>query len=238
MKTMKHFLLLLASVALLGLASCDDYLVRGNGISGSESRYTFSFDEVKSSGQFIVHISEGDDYEVLVNAETNLLYYIDTHVHGNSLHIDIRGLHSVRNRLPMEVFITTPYLDGIKQSGSGSITTDYFYANDFDISISGSGRVETAVECDELDVRVSGSGRVIISGQADLADMSISGSGKIDACDLDARDCYAKISGSGDICVYVERLLVGTISGSGNIFYRGNPTVESHISGSGKIIPD
>ena len=235
---MKHFLPFIALFTLIGFSGCDDHFIRGNGIAENETRFSSTFEKVKSSGEFDVHITTGDEIEVMVNAETNLLQYIDTRVVGSTLVIDVRGFHNLRNRLPMEVYITTPNLEGIKQSGSGNITTDYFYADRFDIEISGSGRIETGVECEDLQISVSGSGQVQISGIADFTDFKISGSGKINACDLKAKDCRAKISGSGDVCAFVERYLDASISGSGNVYYRGNPTIESHISGSGEIIPD
>ncbi len=238
MKTIRQFFPLIALLSLLGFSSCDEHFIRGNGIAESEFRYSSTFEKVKSSGEFDVHITSGDEFEVMVNAESNLLQYIDTRVVGNSLVIDVRGFYNLRNRLPMEVYITTPNLEGIKQSGSGNITTDYFYSDRFDIDISGSGRIQTGVECEDLEINVSGSGQVQISGTADFADLKVSGSGKIYACELEATNCSAKISGSGDICIYVDNFLDATISGSGTVFYRGNPSIESHISGSGKIIPE
>lgn len=244
MKTSKQknkntFKLILFSlfVILMSTTGCiEDFTIHGNGIEGSEGRITVDFDEVKSEGAFDVHITNGAEYEVIVNAETNILPYIETHVSGNTLRIYIRGLHNVRNRLPMEVFITTPFLEGIKQSGSGIITTDYFVADDFEASISGSGIIETAIDANTVEANISGSGNLFLSGEALSGDFTISGSGKVDAYDMDLRDCSAKISGSGNMWVKVERFLLATISGSGNIFYVGNPDIELHVSGTGSVI--
>jgi hypothetical protein len=138
----------------------------------------------------------------------------------------------------MEIFITTPFLEGLKQSGSGIITTDFFVADDFEASISGSGIIETAIHATTVDANISGSGNLFLSGEALSGDFTISGSGKVDSFDMDLRDCSGKISGSGNMWVKVERFLLATISGSGNIFYTGNPDVESHISGSGSVIKE
>jgi hypothetical protein len=136
----------------------------------------------------------------------------------------------------MEVYITTPYLEGIKQSGSGYITTDYFTPDHFDVSLSGSGNISTAVETDKIEASISGSGKITLSGEANDGRFSISGSGNIDAYDMTLITCNAKISGSGDMWVKVENYLNATISGSGNIFYYGDPGIETHISGSGNVI--
>lgn len=236
MKTIKHFFI--GAIGLLfATTSCiEDFTIHGNGIPTSEGRITNGFNEVKSEGAFDVHITNGDDFEVIVNAESNILPYIETDVKNHKLRIDIRGIHNIENRLPMEVFITTPYLEGITQSGSGIITTDYFTTGHFDVLISGSGSIETAVDATTIDALISGSGNLVLSGEANDADLAVSGSGKIDAYDLALIDCDAKISGSGNMWVKVGRFLIATISGSGSVYYYGTPDIETHISGSGNVI--
>ena len=238
MKTIK--LLVLGSVALLfATTSCiDDFTVHGNGMAASEGRITSGFNHVKSEGEFDVHITSGDEYDVTVNAESNLLPYIETDVNNHKLRIYIRGIHNVKNQLPMEVYITTPNLEGITQSGSGMVTTDYFNTDHFDVAISGSGNVETAIDAVTIDALISGSGNLTVSGTATNAGFTVSGSGKIEASNLAVHECSAKISGSGNMWVNVEQYLKANISGSGNVFYIGTPDVEKHISGSGNVIPN
>ena len=238
MKTIKF--LLFSSVALLfATTSCiDDFTIHGNGMTASEERITTSFDQVKSEGDFDVHITGGDEFDILVNAESNLLPYIETDVNNGKLRIYIRGIHNIKNQLPMEVYITTPYLKGITQSGSGMVTSDYFSSSHFNAVISGSGSIVTAIDAVTVDALISGSGNLTLSGTATNAGFTISGSGKIKADNLSVNDCSAKISGSGNIWVNVEQSLKANISGSGNVFYIGTPNIEKHISGSGNVIPD
>ena len=237
MKTIKLFLFG-SAIILLGATSCiDDFTISGNGIPATEGRITLDFKEVKSEGEFDVHITHGDEFEVVVNAESNIIPYIETNVNNNKLRVYIRGLHNVKNRLPMEIYITTPYLEGITQSGSGIITTDYFTTNDMDIAISGSGKIETAVDAHNIDASISGSGNLDLSGFSNNGDFFISGSGKINADALELRNCETTISGSGNIWINVDNYLKASISGSGNVFYYGNPSIEKHISGSGNVIP-
>jgi hypothetical protein len=236
---MKTIQLLVAGAVLLVFATTgctDDFIIRGNGIAATEARLTPAFSSVSSEGNFDVHISSGSEFDVVVNAESNLLPYIETDVKGSNLKIHTRGLTSLRNRVPMEVFVTVPYIDGIVQSGSGSITTGYFEGEEFRFVVSGSGSIQTAVDALFVDAVVSGSGLLSISGYSRVADMIVSGSGEIDAWDMEVRDCDTKVSGSGEVWVYVERRLKAVISGSGNVFYGGNPVVESQVSGSGSVI--
>lgn len=227
--------LLLGSLCLLSLNSCFESTT-GNGVRATESRTVSLFDKVKSDGSFKVYITNGEVRNVVVSADENLLQYIETYVSGETLHIDIEELHSVKAVVPMEVFITTPELDGIAQSGSGSVIADYYEADHFDLILSGSGRIDAEFEANSGDVRISGSGRIELSGAAHHVDMAISGSGNIEGEDFFVTNCETYTSGSGDMWINVENELESHISGSGNVYYYGNPSVSRSISGSGNVI--
>lgn len=237
MKTMKKISLLSFVGLLLFTTSCiDDFTIRGNGIESSEDRIVTDFDKLKSSGSFDIEIINGEEYNVVVYAESNIISYIETYVTNGTLNIDIRGLHNINNRLPMQVIVTTPQMRSIKQSGSGGIIADYFDANEFDLFISGSGSISTTIDAAVIDAGISGSGNIEISGSASLVNYNISGSGRIDGYDLHTKNCDARISGSGSMYVSATDLIQATISGSGNVFYKGEPAIDSHISGSGRVI--
>lgn len=233
MKTIK---LLFLSALVLGATSCVYDSVDGNGVRVSEERITPDFDKVKSSGEFDVHITQGDNYEMIVSAEENIISFIETRVSNGILSIDTEDFKNIRNDLPMEIFITTPTLEGIKLSGSGTIVTDYFDCDEMDILLSGSGRIETECDAEKVEATVSGSGTVDISGDSKTADFLISGSGNITAANLNTLGCRSKISGSGDVWVSVDQVLEAVISGSGNVFYYGEPRIDKKISGSGNVV--
>jgi hypothetical protein len=214
----------------------DDFTIHGNGIAASQARPVSGFDKVKSSGEFDVHIINGDKFEVIINAEENIIPYIETSVSENTLLIDIPGLHSVRNRIPMTVNVTLPTLTGIKQSGSGNITTDFFTCDKVDLYISGSGSISAIVDANIVDATISGSGWIKIAGDSNQSNLAISGSGNIDSYNLLVNNCNANISGSGNMQIKAVNSVYAKISGSGNIYYTGNPGVDVSISGSGKVI--
>jgi hypothetical protein len=236
---MKTNLISYAGIILLFfmVSSCtDEFIIRGNGIPDSEARLVNGFSSVASEGNFIVHITSGIQHQVIIEAESNLMEYIETEVNSGHLRIHTRGFTSLRNRLPIEVYVTTPALKGIVQSGSGRITTGYFEAEAFNCVVSGSGSIETSVAASVVDAVISGSGHLQISGSSVRGNLLVSGSGKLNAEDLLVRDCDAKISGSGDIWTDVSRYLRAVVTGSGYVFYTGRPQVETVVSGSGGII--
>lgn len=237
MKTIKIPLFLALFAVLAGTSSClDDVFIEGNGIQESEFRNDKGFDEIASSGDFRVTVIPGNTYSVEVTAESNLLPYIETNVNGKKLKITTRGVHSLRQNLPIEVHITTPVLNGISLSGSGLIETGSFLSDNFEITISGSGDIDTQISADKIKANVSGSGSIYMEGDAIETSFVISGSGKIKAYNLEQSDCQATISGSGDMFVNVSQSIDANISGSGHVFYVNHPMIRTSISGSGAVI--
>ncbi len=235
MKTIKQFSFF--TLLLFAATSCiEEFNIHGNGVEATEERAVSMFNKIKSSGDFDIQIINGDELEVLVTAEENILPYIGTSVSNNTLQIDIQGMHNVRNRLPMSVLITVPQLVSVKQSGSGSITADYFSGDEMEFSLSGSGSISADVDADLVVASISGSGWIIITGDSNESELNISGSGNIDSSELTVDNCNAHISGSGNMQVNALKLITARISGSGNVYYTGNPVTEANISGSGKLV--
>lgn len=237
MKTSKTTLFLAFFALLFGTSSCfEDLFIDGNGISRTEIRSAEGFSDISSSGDFLVTILPGSEYSVEVTAESNFLPYIETDVNGRSLKIRTRGVHSLRQNLPIEINITTPELTGLSLSGSGLMKTGSFDTNTFSINISGSGDIDTDVYADKIKANISGSGIIYLEGDAVETDFVISGSGKIKSFNLLQDHCKAVISGSGDMYINVFETLNANISGSGRVFYVGHPVIHTSISGSGEVV--
>jgi hypothetical protein len=236
---MKTNLLLLSSFIALSVLSTGcfrDLRIEGNGDPVSETRLLTNFDKVYSSGSFLVNITQGEKYQVIVRAESNLLPYISTKVSRGDLDIDVKGIHSLDPSIPIEIDIVTPSLSAVEQSGSGEINTGSFQTVYFEIVESGSGKIRSSVDCGSIGVIISGSGSVAVDGEAPEADFTISGSGKISADKLILSNCKAVISGSGNMYLNISKTLNANISGSGFIYYLGSPQLNVSVSGSGKVV--
>lgn len=236
MKTFE-FISFFLFVLALGFFSCaDDIFLEGNKDLRSEFRAARGFDQIASSGDFKVIVKPGEEYSVEVNAESNLLSYIETDVVGSTLKIRTRGVHSLIENYPVQIFITTPSLQGLSLSGSGLIKTGKFLNDDFKVALSGSGDIETEVNTNHIKVNVSGSGTILLTGDARDSEFVVSGSGKIKAYDLPHNTCDAIISGSGNMYVNASEAINARISGSGMVYYINNPVIHTSISGSGGVV--
>lgn len=227
--------------------------INGNNQVNSETRNLVSFDKVENDGTFNVYITQDSIFTARVEAESNLIPHIRTRVNGNTLEVDTR--ENLHNNQPMNVYITTPIIQGAYLSGSGTVTIDSLDTENMEVVLSGSGNMKGEVTSNALTTRISGSGtinlyaitnscntRISGSGNIELygetlnGDFSISGSGNIQSTNFEQQECIAKISGSGNMYLNVVDYLDVTISGSGSVYYIGNPQTNISITGSGSVI--
>lgn len=214
----------------------DDIFLEGNKDVRSEFRAASGFKEIALSGDFKVIVKPGDEYSIEVSAESNLLSFIETDVVDSTLKIRTSGLHSFIKNYPIQIFITTPALNGLSLSGSGLLKTGRFLSDNFKIALSGSGDIETQVNTDKIKANVSGSGTILLEGNARESEFVVSGSGKIKSYDMIQKNCDALISGSGNMYVNVSEIINARILGSGMVYYTNHPIIHTSISGSGGVI--
>lgn len=230
-------LILLATISLvLILSGCTYERIEGNLDLITQERPVGNFNEVISTGSFRVYITYDTVSSVEVRAESNIQPYLYTIDDGTTLRIGFKNGYNIRENYPVEVFVRTPRLSGIRLLGSGRVETGKFIEPDVALNLSGSGTIDCEFIADYLNADISGSGRILLNGSVTNTDYHVSGSGNIRSLDMPADNCDVEISGSGDIYTQVHTRLKARITGSGNIYYDGSPVIESSITGSGKIV--
>ena len=234
MKTIKFalFALLIAT----SFTSCQK--INGKGEVIRTSRNISGYNGIEMAFDATVYYTQGDYYSLEIEAQENLMGYIETTVEGNDL--VLREEHGVNfgKHDPIRIYITAPDIISLDISGSGTINVNQGWTgNDLSTTISGSGTIHIPnLQCNRISSDISGSGNIEINGgSCNYEDFTISGSGSIDMRMVECDTSYSGISGSGDIYANIRKLLDATISGSGNICYYGTPAINTHISGSGNI---
>ncbi|TFH47920.1 MAG: DUF2807 domain-containing protein [Bacteroidia bacterium] len=206
--------------------------------SYSETRDVSGFSQVSFAVAGEVYISLGQGYKVVIEGDKDVVTDIITRVSGKDLEIKRDKWFRTGNEKVI-VHITMPSIEGIDVSGSGKvIVNDPVSGGDFEINISGSGRVYLKdVTLDDVECDISGSGGFIAEGSGTMAslEVNISGSGSYKGESVKVGTLEASISGSGSCDCNVTEILRASISGSGSIYYSGNPKIDAAISGSGKV---
>jgi len=234
--TVRNVLLFVLMLVTLAATGCQSS-VTGSGDAVEETREVSGFTGVALAGIGELTIELGDEEALRIQAEENLLEYIETEVKNEMLEIRIQSGINLKPTKPLRFYLTVKSLNTIALSGSGEIQVPDLVASQFRVSISGSGYVTMGtLDGDALTVINSGSGSLeIAGGQVDKQNITISGSGKYRADDLVSDAVQITISGSGDVTVWAMETIDGQISGSGTVKYYGRPQTSVSSSGSGVI---
>jgi hypothetical protein len=232
---------ILSVLIVLTLSSCVingwDTGISGNGNVVDEVRDVRDFTGVHVSSGIDVYLSEGDQFEVRVEADENLLEVIETEVRGNMLEVGTDRVN-IRRANSKKVYVTLPELTELKISSAGDCDGQtLFHCDDLRLSISSAGDLSLEVEADRINIDISSSGDARIAGSANVLDASLSSAGDLDAWDLEARKVEVSVSSAGDARVFATEEISMSASSAGNIYYRGDAKViHSSKSSAGDIV--
>jgi hypothetical protein len=262
MDNTRHTILLATIIlATLVLSACgigDGKTVRGSGNVVEETRAVSGVSGVELATIGTLTIAVGDTESLRIEAEDNLMEYLETEVRNGRLSIETQDNIRLDAKRPVNYYLTVTGLDTIEISSSGDIQAPDLEAERFSINISSSGDLEMGdLEADSLTVRISSSGDVtmgvldantlevdisssgnltIASGQVKTQNITISSSGNYTAQDLESDEAVVRLSSSGSATIWVQDYLKANLSSSGDLRYRGNPTVDATTTSSGDVI--
>lgn len=242
MKTKMALLFIVVAALSLATLACGVTVAlpdveKGNGEVTEDLREVGDFSQIAFSGIGELTVSLGDEPALTIEAEENLLPYIETYNRGDTLVIEIEENINIQPTEPVRFIITAVSLDAVEVSGVGDISLPELETNRFSVSISGIGDVEIAgLTAERLTAEMSGLGDLTVNaGEVERQEINISGGGKYEAPKLDCAEAEIEVSGVGSATLRASESLDVTISGSGNVNYYGSPNVFSDISGIGDL---
>lgn len=211
--------------------------VRGNGESYIEERQVGNFTGVSVRGGIDVIVSPGPVPSFKIEADRNLLDYIDVRNKGGIVEVHTRRGFNLRPVSGMKVYATAPSFSSIEVAGSGDITSRSKIRSDnkLDIEIKGSGNIKLDVDAPSIDANISGSGSIALNGRTQNFDADIKGSGDVRSFNLLSENTNVDIAGSGNAEVFASKQLNVEIKGAGDVRYKGTASVNQKIMGSGSV---
>lgn len=236
----------------------NDETITGSGPVVEQNRDVSGISRVELATTGTLHIAMGDVTSLRIEAQDNLMEYIETDVRGGTLLIRTPPGIDLRSIRPIQFYLTVEKLDKVEVSSDGDIIAGNLESDSFSVRINSSGEVAIdSLDCSSLDVEISSSGDINISkfeaekisvkisssgnlkvsdGQLQEQRVNISSSGDYQAGDVASETADIDITSSGSATVRVSGRLSGRISSSGNIYYVGNPEVDVRMTSSGKTI--
>ena len=212
--------------------------IRGSGDVVEETRAVSGVSGVELATLGTLHIEVGDTETLRIQAEDNLMEYLETEVRSGSLRIGTLEDFNLRPTEPVNYYLTVVGLDEIGISSSGDIQAPDLDAERFSITISSSGNLEMGtLNASTLEVDISSSGNVdIAGGQVETQDISNLSSGNYRAEDLESAEADVRLNSSGSATIWVSDHLRANLNSSGDVRYRGNPSVDATTNSSGDVV--
>jgi hypothetical protein len=216
----------------------DGEKITGSGPVVEENRDVKGVTGVELATSGTLHISLGNTTSLRVEAQDNLMEYIQTEVRGGTLLIRNTPGYDLQSTRPIQYYLTVEKLDNIEVSSSGDIEVGNLKSDALSIRSTSTGDIKIdGLDGSSLDVKISSSGEVEISGgQIQKQNIDISSSGDYQARDMASATADINLTSSGTATVRVSDRLSGGLSSSGNIYYVGSPEVDVRMTSSGKTI--
>jgi hypothetical protein len=235
----RSILLPLAITAAILFGACgvniDVDIDRGSGNVIREARSLETFDRVVLHGLGDLTVSQGEQESLEIEAEDNVLPYIETEVRDGVLEIRYER-KTILPTKPVKFHLVMRELRGLDTRGVSNILADGVATDRLQIGISGTGNVNIRdLRAGALAVNVSGAGNCTVDGTAGEQAVTLSGAGSYNGGELASGAATVTITGLGKVTVWAQDSLNVTISGTGGVDYYGSPQVRQQISGLGQV---
>jgi hypothetical protein len=196
------------------------------------------FSRLEVSSSFDVTVSFGDQENVTLRVDDNVVGHLDVGVSDGTLHVGLESGTSVRDAT-LHADVTARTLSSIDMSGASQVhLSDVLTGERVEVVVSGAGRLDGTAHVDLAKLELSGGSNAKLSGSAGRLEVTESGASQLDAVDLDVSDLAIDLSGASTADVSVTETISAGVSGASSLRYRGSPTfTRREVSGGSSIKP-
>ena len=232
--------LIVTSIILLLLSACGMTGITGSGKIVEETRDVHAYSQIVFSAPGELTLEQNGYEGLVIEADDNLLGYIQTRVRGNVLFIEVKpDMIRLYPSQPIRYSLDADELTNVTLSGSGDIRSNELIASDLDFDLNGSGRIlidDVKSQATHIDLNGSGEYQLgnLVTGQLTA---SLNGSGSMLIQEVIAKTAAVGVNGSATLNVtdFVADTLNVMINGSGDSTLAGKvdeQTIAIHGSGS------
>lgn len=235
---MKSKIFIAAVVSILTLASCSKYVIDPSGIIVKDTRYIAAFHAVEVEDGLNVEIVMSDAESVIVEADDNVVPYIETSVDDGELEIKIKDDTRIKGRPHIKITVNaTEILNDISGSSGSHITsTSELNIENLNLTLSGGSHFDGTLNTNKTSMLLSGGSIIITEGRSTTLNMTCSGGSTVKGSGLTTDNVYANLSGGSTTDLRINQTIQVTASGGSEFRYSGNAMVtKQDLSGGSKV---
>lgn len=207
--------------------------ITGSGNVKTENRNLSGFTGISVQRALEVEVEQSDKFEVVVEADDNILSHITTEIRDGILVIetDVNNFDNVNKK---KIRVKMPKVNSLESSSSASIKSkNTLITENLTLDASSASRIEISVEAENLTLDSSSGSNIDIHGKALKLNADASSGSQIDADDLMANDIIASSSSGSSTSIHPILSLTAEASSGSSIHYFNIPKklVKSTSSG-------
>lgn len=229
---MKNTLIILFT--LVTLVSCQYTTGSGNIIT--ETRPAGNFDGITVGGDFEVEVKIGPVTSVVVEADDNIMKYIEISTIGNTLKISTEDLHNYSD-VHLKVFVTTPSLKTIKASTSAQVVVQDVLtgSNKLTFKSSSGANIKSEIDAPEVEADASSGASITLNGKTKTYSTEASSGSEIQSWDLLSENTKVSVSSGASARVHASVSLNATASSGATVSYHGAANVNKTVSSGATV---
>ncbi|CAN5753072.1 head GIN domain-containing protein [soil metagenome] len=229
---MKKLLIIFLLLAALGACRYKS----GSGNIVTEKRNTGAFTGVSVGGGFEVEIKHGDQEEVTVEADDNLIKYIHTDVSDGQLKIKIEQINM--HDAHLKVYITSPGLKNIKASAAADVLVkdELKSGAAIHLEVSSGAIIKTAINAPEVELDASSGGEIEVSGRTRDLNAAASSGSNLKAKELLSENVVVEASSGSNATVHASVKIDASASSGARVRYHGGAADVHKSASSGGVV--
>ena len=209
--------------------------VRGNGDVKTETREVSPFTGISSCCKINIKIEKGPQ-ELRIEAESNLLEYLETEVTGGRLRVGFKDNSNISPKEAINVYITVPTIDFLgASSGCQLYAVDNFSGEELEADASSGGKITANFTGRMVRSEASSGGHVYLSGKTERIRAGASSGAGVHAAKMTATRAKANASSGGGVKLYATGELDASASSGGKIRYQGGAKLDADTSSGGSV---
>lgn len=226
--------LLFISVISILISSC--HHISGSGNIITQTRTTGDFKRIAASSGFEVEVKNGPTVDVVIEADDNVMEYVETSLKGDVLriglkdHVNLTGAH-------LKAYITAPQINGIKASSGAEVTAKDQLKNAGKLSFSASsaGTIIADIDAPDVEASASSGSTIRLSGKTRDYDATASSGSDVKSGELMSETTTVSASSGSSATVHASVKLKATASSGASVHYYGGANVEKTVSSGGSV---
>ncbi len=212
-------------------------MVRGSGNIITEKRSTGDFKGISASSAFQVEWKSGPVTDITVEADDNVMSYIDIRVSGDVLKIGLKNMTNLSNA-HLKVYIVSPMINSVNVSSAASFTARDILKNDGQVKFNASsaGNIHAGVDAPSVDCSASSAASIDLSGKTQTYQGDCSSAASLKTGNLQSENTTVTASSGANASVHASIRLVANASSGGTVRYHGGASVNKSESSGGKVV--